>query len=76
MGGAKINFWVFLGKHWGKITGGILGLITALLVLSYGWGTLLIFAFIALGVFIGWRLEFDESIRKFFERLFSSRGDF
>ncbi len=56
--------------------GGLAGLVIALLVLSYGWGTLLIFAFVALGVFVGWRLEIDESIRKFIQRLFSFREDY
>jgi uncharacterized membrane protein len=38
--------------------------------------SLIIFAFIALGIVIGWRLDLDENIRRYFERLFSSRDDF
>jgi len=68
-----MNFWVIFSRNWGKIIGGLDGLIVALMVLNYGWKTLLVFAFIALGVFIGWRIDADESMRRFIERLFSSR---
>lgn len=71
-----MNFWVFFGKHWGKIIGGLIGLAAALVVINYGWKSLIIFAFIALGLTIGWRLDVDGSVRQFLERLFSSREDF
>lgn len=70
-----MNFWGIFSKNWGKILGGVVGLIVALMVLNYGWKTLLVFAFIALGVFIGWRLDADENFRHFIERLFSYRED-
>lgn len=71
-----MNFWVFFGKHWGKIAGGLCGLIAALLVIHYGfWKSLIIFAFIALGIVIGWRFDVDKNIRSFIERLFSARED-
>ncbi len=68
-----MNFWVIFSRNWGKIIGGLVGLIVALILLNYGWKTLLVFAFIALGVFIGWSIDADESMRRFIERLFSSR---
>ncbi len=71
-----MNFWVFFSKHWGKIIGGLIGLAAALVVINYGWKSLIIFAFIALGLTIGWRLDVDGSVRQFLERLFSSREDF
>lgn len=73
----KLNFWVFFSRHWGKIIGGLGGLIVALMVIHYGFfKSLIIFAFIALGIAIGWRLDIDHSIRQFIERLFFSRDDF
>ncbi|HHW74770.1 MAG TPA: DUF2273 domain-containing protein [Firmicutes bacterium] len=72
-----MNFWDFLSRHWGKIIGGLAGLIIALMMIHYGvLKSLIIFAFIALGIVIGWRLDLDENIRRYFERLFSSRDDF
>ncbi len=71
-----MNFWVILSKNWGKIIGGLVGLITALLILNYGWGTLLIYAFVALGAFLGWRFDVDQRIRHIIERFFSSREDY
>ena len=51
-------------------------MIIALMMIHYGvLKSLIIFAFIALGIVIGWRLDLDENIRRFFERLFSSRDD-
>lgn len=71
-----MNFWVFFSKHLGKIIGGICGLLAALVVIRYGWLSLVIFAFIALGITLGWRFDIDEGIRQFIERLFSSREDY
>jgi len=33
---SELNWWVIFSKHWGKILGGLLGLIFAILVVSYG----------------------------------------
>ncbi|HOB28346.1 MAG: DUF2273 domain-containing protein [Dethiobacteria bacterium] len=72
-----MNFWDFLNRHWGKIIGGLVGLIVALMMIHYGvLKSLIIFAFIALGVAIGWRLDLDGNIRQYIERLFSPRDDF
>ena len=65
-----------MNRHWGKIVGGLAGLIIALMMIHYGiLKSLIIIAFIALGVVIGWRFDIDENIRRFFEHLFSSRDD-
>ena len=65
-----------MSSHWGKIVGGLAGLIVAVMIINYGiLKSLIIIAFIALGVVIGWRLDIDENIRRYLERLFSSRDD-
>lgn len=59
------------------MAGGLAGLIVALMMIHYGvLKSLIIIAFIALGVVIGWRFDIDKNIRRFFERFFSSRDDF
>lgn len=73
----KLNFWEYLGRHWGKVCGGLAGLIVGLMMLHYGvLKSLIIIAFITLGVVIGWRLDTDENIRRYLERLFSNRDNF
>jgi len=70
------NWWLIIGSHWKKIAGGLVGLIFALLVLNYGfWSSLFILFCIALGLFIGWRLEVNQNISKYLNNLFSSKSE-
>jgi uncharacterized membrane protein len=74
---SEYNWWVLINRHWGKILGGLLGLIFALLVVNYGfWLSLFIFLCIAIGLLIGWRLDAGDNVGRFFKRLFSSRDDY
>lgn len=71
------NWWVLISKHWGKILGGLLGLIFALLVINYGfWLSLFIFLCIGVGLLIGWRLDVSKNVGRFLNRLFSSNDDY
>jgi len=74
---SEMNWWILLSKNWGKIAGGIIGLIFALLVINYGfWLSLFIFLCIGIGLVIGWRLEVSKDIGRFFRRLFYSKDEF
>jgi len=74
---SEMNWWILLSKNWGKILGGIIGLIFALLVINYGfWLSLFIFLCIGIGLVIGWRLEVRKDIGRFFRRLFYSKDEF
>ncbi len=69
---SELNWWMIISRHWGKILGGLLGLIFALLVVNYGfWISLFIFLCIAIGLLVGWRLDAGASVGRFFERFFS-----
>ncbi len=73
---SEMNWWIIISRHWGKILGGLLGLIFALLVLYYGfWWSLFIYVCIALGLFIGWKLDASKDVGGFFRRLFSTKED-
>ncbi|MFO7952374.1 MAG: DUF2273 domain-containing protein [Bacillota bacterium] len=71
-----MNWWILISKNWGKILGGLLGLIFALLVLYYGfWWSLFIYICIALGIMIGWKLDANKGISGFFKRHFSTKEE-
>ena len=73
---SDLNWWVLINKHWGKILGGLLGLVFALLVINYGfWVSIFIFLSIGIGLLIGWRLEANKNVGLFFRRLFSSKEE-
>lgn len=73
---SELNWWLLINKHWGKILGGLLGLIFALLVINYGfWLSIFIFLCIGIGLLIGWRLEVSNNFGRFFRRLFSSKEE-
>ncbi|MCJ7806234.1 MAG: DUF2273 domain-containing protein [Clostridia bacterium] len=73
---SELNWWVLVSKHWGKLLGGLLGLIFAMLVIKYGfWLSIFIYLCIGLGLLIGWRLDVNKNIGRFLNRLFSSRED-
>ncbi len=73
----EMNWWLFINKHWGKILGGLLGLVFALLVVNYGfWWSVFIYFCIALGIIIGWRLDLNKKdVSSFFKRVFSTKDD-
>lgn len=48
----------FLAKNWGKLAGGLLGLIAAILFLTVGfWPTILILFCTLMGLLIGWLVD-------------------
>jgi uncharacterized membrane protein len=73
---SELNWWILISRHWGKILGGLLGLIFALLVVNYGfWISIFIFLCIAAGLLIGWHLDATSNVGRFFRRLFSTKED-
>ncbi len=73
---SDLNWSVIINRHWGKILGGLVGLIFALLVVNYGfWLSIFIFLCIAIGLLIGWRLDVNNGFGRFLNRYFSSKED-
>ncbi len=72
----EINWSTFISQHWGKILGGLIGLLFAILVLNYGFlSSVFIFACMGAGLFIGWRLDLGKGLGNLFNNLFSNRND-
>jgi uncharacterized membrane protein len=66
-----------MSRHWGKVLGGLLGLLFALMILKFGWlGALFINFCVAIGIFIGWRLDVAGGLSNLIARIFSSRDDY
>lgn len=63
-----------LRYHRGKLTGALVGLLFALLVLAFGFlQTIFIALCMFIGYIIGKRIDDNESIREVMERLFKER---
>ena len=69
----ELNWWTLMNRHWGKVLGGLGGLLFALLVIKFRWASIFIMACIVIGIYIGWRLDLSGGLRNLLERLFSSR---
>lgn len=73
---SELNWWVMLNRHWGKILGGLLGLVFALLVINVGfWWSVFIYICVAVGLLIGWRLEVSKNVGQYLNRIFSSSNE-
>lgn len=74
---SELNWWGLISRNWGKILGGLIALVFAILVINYGfWITIFIFLCVCIGILIGWRIDAGkEEIGRFFSRLFSSKND-
>ncbi len=73
---SEFDWWYFLNRHWGKILGGLLGLIFALLVVKYGfWLSVFIYLCIAIGLVIGWRLDVGKGPGRYLKKLFSANKE-
>ncbi len=70
------NWWQIISEHWGKILGGLLGLVFALLVINVGfWWSVFIFLCVGIGLLIGWRLEVSKNIGLYLNRIFSPKDE-
>jgi len=59
-----------LAQHWGKVLGGLLGLIVGLAILLFGfWKSLLLFACIAIGVYVGRLFDHHEGLQNLLQRI-------
>lgn len=72
---SDINWRQVIIGHWGKILGGVIGLIFALMVVNYGFLiSLFIFLCIAIGIVAGWRLELSKDLGRVVTRYLSPRN--
>ncbi len=75
MGSEKINLlFDFLVRNWGKVIGGLLGLVLGLLFIKYGfWHTVLLILIVTLGVYAGGKLLDNGNLQDFIDRFRSSK---
>jgi len=70
------NWWHVVQEHWGKILGGLLGLIFAVLVINIGfWWSVFVFLCVGIGLLIGWRLDVSKNVGIYLNRIFAPRDD-
>jgi len=70
------NWWHVVKEHWGKILGGLLGLIFAILVINIGfWWSVFVFLCVGIGLLIGWRLDVSKNVGLYLDRIFAPRDD-
>ena len=68
------RFWEFYQENRGKIWGGLIGFIAAIVILQFGFFSfLLIAAFVVVGVILGSSQENRTRIAQFFDRLFEKK---
>jgi uncharacterized membrane protein len=72
----ELNWWILMSKHWGKFLGGLGGLLFALLVIQFKWASIFIMACIAIGIYLGWRLDISGGLKNMLDRLFSSKDEY
>ena len=64
----------FVAEHWGKITGGLIGLTVGLCIIVFGfWQSFFIFLCVGLGVFIGRLFDRSEGLRSILNRFWPDR---
>lgn len=71
------NFILFIQENWGKILGGLLGLLVAIIIVFFGfWKGIFIILCILIGIFLGGRMEKSESLQNFFYRFWNRQNRF
>jgi uncharacterized membrane protein len=71
------NIFKVIKDNYGKIVGGFLGLLVALIIVLFGfWKGLFIIFCILAGGFIGAKIEKHEGVRNWLERIWFSRDRF
>ncbi|MGI5875406.1 MAG: DUF2273 domain-containing protein [Dethiobacteria bacterium] len=67
-------FYRFVKDNWGKLLGGLAGLLTALIIVVWGfWKGILVVFLVTIGIYIGAKIEKREIIQDFINRLFERR---
>lgn len=71
------NFIIFIQKNWGKLLGGLLGFLVAIIFVIFGFwkGAFIIFCII-IGSLIGDRVKKSEGLQTFFNRLWYRQNRF
>ncbi len=70
------NWWNVVTEHWGKILGGLLGLVFAILVINVGfWWSVFVYLCVGIGLLIGWRLDVSKNVGLYLDRIFAPRND-
>lgn len=71
------NFILFIQENWGKILGGLLGLLVAVIIVFFGfWKGIFIIICILIGIFLGGRIEKSEGLQNFFYRFWNRQNRF
>lgn len=64
-------FYRFIRENWGKLLGGLAGLLMALVLVFLGfWKGILIIILVMAGIYIGGKIEKKEIVQDFLNRLF------
>jgi uncharacterized membrane protein len=60
----------YIADHWGKVFGGGIGLLIGLTIIIFGfWRSLLLFACVALGIYLGRMYDHHEGLQKLLHRI-------
>ena len=66
----------FVYENWGKVLGGIIGLLIALVISIFGlWTGLFIIVCVLAGIYLGGRVERRDGLHKYVNFFWTSRDD-
>lgn len=64
----------FVAEHWGKIVGGLAGLLVGLAIIVFGfWRSLFIFLCVAAGIYIGRLFDRNEGLQSLLQKFWPDR---
>jgi uncharacterized membrane protein len=59
----------FLSEHWGKVLGGVIGLLIGLTIIIFGfWRSMLLFGCVALGIYLGRMFDRHDGLQNLLHR--------
>ncbi len=73
----KESLYHFVSENWGKVLGGLIGLIVALTIALFGfWTGIFIILCVLVGVYLGARIEKQESLQRLVYRFWNRRDPY
>ncbi len=70
----KESLYHFVSENWGKVLGGLVGLAIALIIALFGfWKGIFIILCVLVGVYLGARMERQESLQQLVYRFWNKR---